>query len=382
MPVFEQLFEKYIKGDITPAEEQQLFGMIAQPEYNARLLQLIDQTAARSGGSHEMAQEKAEEILSLVINARPGKVKRLNIWRYAAAAAVVLAVSGLTWSLMQRQATAPALVQHQRKTSIDNNDIAPAVKGALLTLADGSTVPLDSIKQGLIANQSGASVSLQNGTVSYNGDVAEVSYNTLSTPKGKLFHLVLPDGSEVWLNAGSAITYPTGFTGKERSVTLKGEAYFEIAQNASQPFMVKVGGSEVKVLGTRFNINAYDNEVFVRTTLLQGSVSVSTGHRSRILQPGQQSTVSGVDVQVQTVDVSQVMAWKNGLFNFENAGVKDVMNQLERWYDIEVQYENGVPDITFGGKMERGLSLSHVMRILEISKVKLRLEGRTLIVSR
>ncbi|UYQ95765.1 FecR domain-containing protein [Chitinophaga horti] len=377
MPVFEQLFSKYLKGETSAQEEQELFDQIAQPENNDRLLQLIDQAIAGSGDEHQA--NKADEILSLILEARPAKrVKVFTYMKWAAAALVAGAIGVGAWMYTKQPTTPPQLATQQPQ----QNDIAPASKGALLTLADGTTVPLDSLKQGVIASQHGASISLDKGTVSYSGQSTDIAMNTLSTPNGRLYHLVLPDGSEVWLNAGSAITFPTSFSGNERRVSLKGEAYFEIAESASQPFKVQAGASEVQVLGTGFNIMAYENEAAVKTTLVHGSIAVAAGSSSRILKPGQQASVTTNGIMVQQADVSQVMAWKNGLFNFENATVKDVMNQLERWYDIEVVYENGVPDITFGGKMERGLSLSHVMRILEISKVKLRLEQRRLIVTK
>ncbi len=205
------------------------------------------------------------------------------------------------------------------------------------------------------------------------------TYNTLSTPRGRLFHVTLPDGSGVWLNAASSLRYPTSFNNEDRTVELTGEAYFDVTPMAGKPFTVKTGNrQEVLVLGTQFNVSAYPEDPVTATTLLQGKVSV----QRRVLQPGQQARVSGYTnaLQIITADTSQVMAWRNGMFNFENADFREVMQQLERWYDIDVIYENGIPPLRFGGKMERSLTLQQLTRILAISNVHCRLEGRKLII--
>jgi transmembrane sensor len=221
--------------------------------------------------------------------------------------------------------------------------------------------------------------------------VEHVAYNAISTPKGRQFQLVLPDGTKVWLNAASSLKYPTRFNGKERRVEITGEAYFEVAKNINMPFIATIppqpgglGGASVKVLGTHFNINAYANEPSLKTTLLEGSVQVTAGKNGMNLKPGQQAAISNETnhtIQlINGVDVEKVMAWKNGVFNFNEATLQEVMHQLERWYDIEVQYEPGVPQLEFVGKMGRDLSLNNVLRGLELSKVHFRLEGRKLTV--
>jgi ferric-dicitrate binding protein FerR (iron transport regulator) len=232
---------------------------------------------------------------------------------------------------------------------------------------------------------------LKNGQLLYNagGPVkGAVTYNTMTTPKGRQFQLVLPDGSKVWLNAASSLRYPTVFAGNERTVEVTGEAYFEVARNATKPFVVKVGHeTEVQVLGTHFNINSYKDEANINTTLLEGSVRVLNKGKKALLKPGQSAQVAmqanqtaGIKI-VNDVDMEKVMAWKNGLFNFQDASLQEVMHQLERWYDIEVVYEKGAPEIEFVGKMERSLSLSEVLRGLQISEVHFRIEqGRRLVV--
>jgi transmembrane sensor len=372
MSDFEQLFRKYMSGAASAREKTELFDLIAQPGHNDDLLRLIDEVIADPGQELEVAPEKANEILSLIVQTQPvpkRTVRMRTIARWAAAAAVVAGIGIATWTALQHRSVTPSAI-------VQNTDIAPAANGALLTLSNGKTVMLDSLQQGAVAK----GITLQKGSVIYAD--AETGYNTLSTPRGRVFHVVLPDGSQVWLNAGSTLQYPTQFH-KERTVSLNGEAYFEVAQNAQLPFTVKTGDrSAVRVLGTSFNINAYDNEPVIQTTLLTGSVQVQAGNASNILRPGEQASISqSAAISIIKADTSQVMAWRNGIFNFDNADITTIMKQLERWYDIDVVYEKNIPAFAFGGKMERNLSLQQVIRILEISKVHFRLNGKTLTVT-
>jgi len=246
---------------------------------------------------------------------------------------------------------------------------------------------LDSLGNGVVTTQNGTKVLLQNGQLVYKTDNSvktAIGYNTMTTPKGRQFQLVLPDGSKVWLNAASSIRYPTVFTGNERKVEVTGEAYFEVVKNSTSPFRVKINDeAEVEVLGTHFNVNSYMNEESINTTLLEGSVSVKNSSGKLILQPGQQARVAGNEKikLFAEVDVEKVMAWKNGVFNFQDATLEEVMRQLERWYDIDVVYEKNIPRLEFYGKMGRDLSLAAVLRGLEKSNVHFRIEdGRKLVV--
>jgi ferric-dicitrate binding protein FerR (iron transport regulator) len=213
-----------------------------------------------------------------------------------------------------------------------------------------------------------------------------MQYNTMSTPKGRQYHLTLPDGTKVWLNAASSIKYPTVFSGNERSVQVSGEAYFEVAKNSSQPFRVAVdNGMKIDVLGTSFNVNAYEDDDNSYTTLIDGAVRVTAAEagNSMILKPAQQAVQApGSVLSVNSnVDIEKVMAWKNGVFNFENASLADVMKEIERWYDIDVVYKNGIPDIKFWGKITKDVSLSGILIALEKTKVHFKLENnRTLVV--
>jgi ferric-dicitrate binding protein FerR (iron transport regulator) len=374
MSDFNVLFRKFMEQSCSEQEKETLFAMIADGEHDAAIYQMIDSVIEETD-EIVVADDRADEILSALLHSIPRQKKRskmIVLIRWAAAA--VLLTGTATLYFLQPVSTS----KNQQQLAL-SQDVQPASQGAILTLGDGHQVVLDSVQKGVLANQGGTQVVLSHGTVSYDVQGAgTISYNTLSTPKGKLFHLVLPDGSEVWLNAASAVTYPTSFTGKERTVTLKGEAYFDIKPDAAMPFRVKMAeNADVKVLGTAFNINAYGNENVITTTLINGRILVNN---SRELKPGDQAIISAGRIDVSRTDTSRVLAWKNGLFNFEDADIQTVMKQLERWYDIEVQYENGIPVINFGGKMDRNLSLSGIIRILEISGVHSRLEGKKLII--
>ncbi|MBO9632332.1 MAG: DUF4974 domain-containing protein [Chitinophagaceae bacterium] len=307
----------------------------------------------------------------------PARVHLLKRWAWAAACVLaLLGLAGYFWFTAKKD-TAP-LVQNGK-------EVPPGMEGAVLTLANGSQVSLDSIQNGIVALQEGVTARIVNGQLQYEGNDGKVLYNTLSTPKGRQFQVTLPDGTAVWLNALSSIRYPTIFKGHERKVEITGEAYFEVAKNEALPFSVALkGGEEVKVLGTHFNIHAYDNESNNLVTLLEGSVKVMRNQEAVLLKPAQQAILSNTANRAielaSGVNTEQVIAWKNGLFNFSNASLKEVMQQLERWYDIEVVYENNIPDIHFEGEMSKKIPLSGMLTILEKSKVHFKLEGRKLIV--
>lgn len=203
-------------------------------------------------------------------------------------------------------------------------------------------------------------------------------FNTMRTPRGGEYRLQLPDGSKVWLNAASSITYPNIFTGDTRSVEITGEAYFEVAKDAARPFKVQAGNMKVEVLGTHFNINAYPGEPVIKTTLLEGAVRI----QDAVLKPGQQASLAATgQFRVEDdVETEEVMAWKNGFFQFNDADMPTVMRQLENWYDITVAYEGRVPKRSFGGAIQRSLPLSKVLDILEENNVRFKIEGRNITV--
>lgn len=284
--------------------------------------------------------------------------------------------------------------------------ILPGGDGAVLTLADGSKIVLDSLGNGQLPAQPGANVLLNKGQLVYHpnsSNITTASFNTISTPRGRQFKIALPDGSLVWLNSASSLRYPTVFTGSERKVFVTGEAYFEIKPLIPKggkkiPFNVSIttasGTSlgEVEVLGTHFNINAYEDEEVVRTTLLEGKVRMTGGDKEVILQPGEQVSLSltsparpdgrsgGQLSQPVPVQTDAVVAWKNGVFNFQDATLEQVMRQLARWYDLEVVYEKGIPNIEFEGEMNRQNELTSVLHSLERLGVHFKIQGRHLTV--
>lgn len=268
------------------------------------------------------------------------------------------------------------------------NEVAPGRNKAVLTLADGSVIALDDEKNGHIAKQGNVEVNKSNGAqleykLTGSNKPSEIEFNTLSTPRGGQYKLNLPDGSHVWLNAASSIKYPTAFTGNERKVEISGEVYFEIAHDARMPFKVSVNGMEVKVLGTHFNVNAYSDEMAVKTSLLEGSIELSKSGNIISLKPGQQAqlvTSSGIIRVLDDIDMDEVVAWKNGYFSFNKADLQTVMRQIARWYDVEIFYEGKIPQRFFGGKIDRKSNASEVLKILEESKVHFSIENKKIIV--
>jgi len=278
----------------------------------------------------------------------------------------------------------------EKKESLIVNDIEAGENKAILTLGDGSRIILDDAKNGILANQGGNSVlKAAEGEIVYSfineikdplteDQQVPVIYNTIETPKGGKFQIVLPDGSKVWLNAASSLRFPTVFNGSKRQVELKGEAYFEVSHDKSKIFEVNTRNQVVQVLGTHFNINAYLDEPTVNTTLLQGSVRVSDlrTNISQLLKPGEQSQLSEQIDVINLKDTNEAVAWKEGYFQFDEADIKTVMRQIERWYDVSVIYEGDLPNYRFGGEIERNLSLLQVLKVLEKTKVHFRLDGR------
>ena len=328
------------------------------------------------------------------------KIVRLQWW-LAAAAVLILLIGGGVFLAVRKERAVPLVKSRQFK-----NDVAPGTYGAVLQLADGSKITLDSIGNGMVTRQGNTQVMKQAGggvayltsgsnglTPASNGLVQgnnnppsgsnspEVFYNTLSTGKGKQFQVTLPDGTKAWLNSSSSLSYPTSFNGaKQRLVEMTGEAYFEVAPNASKPFVVRTDKEDVTVLGTHFNINSYEDEPALKTSLLEGSVSVSNSSGKVRILPGQQAAVlrnkAGKDrISVGEANVEDAIAWKNGVFNFDNADIRTVMRQLARWYDVEVTYSGPIPAWQdFKGEIGRNLSLAQVLKVLEQARVHFRIE--------
>jgi hypothetical protein len=309
------------------------------------------------------------------------------------------------WSVFIKVCTAAAILivgitgfyiafhkKAQQQTAYQH-DILPGSNKAVLTLANGQKIDLNDAKSGVLAKQAGISITKsENGQLIYainnhislnkNDVQTAMLTNKIETPNGGQYQVILPDGTHVWLNAASSLTYPTSFSETERKVSLKGEGYFEVAKNPKKPFKVEVNDqTEVKVLGTHFNINAYNEEKTINTTLLEGSVLLKSNYQSAKLIPGQQGQVSKSNDQIALVNnanINQIIAWKNGLFSYDTASLDMIMKQVERWYDVRVVYEDDVK-AEFVAKLPRNLPLSELLKLLELTKqVHFKLEGKTL----
>lgn len=386
-----QLVEKYLNNTLSGEERQQLL-LMTEDANNAGLMALLQEMLADEAIAHlPVDEERLRHSLMKVLEVdKPviqKPVRRMPVWlRYAAAAILIGGIGTYAWLKNTDQHT-PYANNMNRLPPVD--DIVPGGKKAVLTLADGSTIQLDSAANGQLATQQGSQILNRNGQIIYTpvgGEQSVLAYNTLRTPRGGMYQLSLPDGTNVWLNAASSISYPVVFSGKERIVKMTGEAYFEVAPHAQMPFKVQVDETNlIEVLGTEFNVKAYTDEGFISTTLLRGAVRVASNGKKATLKPGQQAQASVEQLSVKALGqagISKAMAWKEGRFNFQDADLQEIMRQLSRWYDIEVVYEKGIPDLEFIGEIERALPLSEVLKGLKMSGVKFRLEnGKRLIVS-
>jgi transmembrane sensor len=264
--------------------------------------------------------------------------------------------------------------------------VLPGKYGAILTLADGKKLVIDSLNNGLIAQQNGSQVKLKNGELTYEatGSGSEsVTYNTMTTPRGRQFQLQLPDGTRVWLNAASTISFPTVFNGDKRIVNITGEAYFEVVKN-KRPFVVNAGNkAAIEVLGTHFNVRVYNDEAVMKTTLIEGAVRVSANRQNKTMRAGQQVQVQTNDqiILIDAADTDQAIAWKKGFFNFKGYDIKSMMRDISRWYDLDVVYESEPAPRSIVGEMERSFTLSETMATLKDLGIKYRLEGKKLIIS-
>ena len=391
----EDLFSRFLNNECSEEETEWLMKEFNTGD-NKRLLEGLvrRQLESFSGiNSHATAVEKVYAKLSEYIQASGHQQqtgKTYLLWKKMAVAAsvvLVLGAGGFWWVNNNNQEKSLSALKAEKLSS--SKDFAPGGDKAILTLADGSTIILDSAKNGALTQQGNTNVlKLENGQLAYTASVIkarEMLYNTITTPRGGQYQVKLTDGTKVWLNAASSLKFPAAFTGHERRVEITGEAYFEVAHHAAMPFFVRKGEAEVKVLGTHFNVNAYDDETDITITLLEGRVNVSQlSHRhSQFLSPGQQASMKmdGLINVADDIDTEMVMAWKNGLFDFTSADIKTIMRQISRWYDIEVSYEGQLPEREFSGKISRNANASTVLKILEQSDIHFRMEDKKIVVT-
>jgi len=387
-----EILERLLTKSVWTSEEQ---------AWMLEYLQETDQHALRQLMQEKFEQDQAqptnlpltisEHLLAQIheqINATPVRAPKLYWKKWLAAAAMLILVATAAFLYFQSKQVPPVPVA---KLTLKQDIAPPSSNTAIITLGNGQQIILDSAGKGLLAMEGNVQLTkTADGSIVYQGASDKYLVNTLNNPRGsKPVTLVLSDGSKVWLNSESSLRYPVAFGATERQVEITGEAYFEVAKKA-QPFKVAVAGKGVvEVLGTHFNINSYQDETYTKVTLLEGSVKVylqPNGAGAIAIQPGQQALYLS-DQQKQTaiqvkngIDLSAVVAWKNGYFNFDNSDLKSVLRQLSRWYNVDVIYQGNIPKRVFGGEMQRDLNLSEVLKILEKNNVHFKIETDKLIV--
>jgi transmembrane sensor len=377
---FRKILSKYNNGEANVEEKRFLETFYNLFEYEEDLV-----TAANEQ-EYEQVKDSIKNIIDNKIThgKKRGFIKFKLTWLNAAAAVVALfLLSYSTYLLLKTDK-----VGTDELSRNNYKHIIPGGNKAVLTLADGTQLILDDSAKGELARQAGVVITkaadgrIIYHTIASNSSAQQPSQNTITTPKGGQYQVVLPDSSIVWLNSSSSITYPTSFSGNERLVSMQGEAYFEIAKNKKLPFRVRSGIQIVEVLGTHFNVNAYNDEPEMETTLLEGSVKLTSTLSAALIVPGEQGVVaeSGQIIK-RKVDTDSEIAWKKGLFSFKGQDIYAIMRQISRWYNIDVTYDKGLPPEKYYGEIERSSRLENVFKILELNNVVFSLQGKTVRVS-
>ncbi len=381
------ILRKYKNGKASKEEIEFLYAYYDLFDTQEDVLESLSATEVNA-----LKQEIRAGIDEKLQEAPVGIVRTINTrYKWLVAASVLLFISITTvWYINRKPDETVNLADAGQKTT-KPADIAPGSNQAILTLGDGSSIALDDKANGIITQQEGALVKkTDDGHVVYDaGNNAIAAINTITTPNGGQYRLTLADGTNVWLNAASSIKFPTKFTGNTREVEITGEVYFEVAKDKLHPFNVVSQNQVIEVLGTHFNVNTYKDEPAEKTTLLEGSIKVSRIRNllkdestTRELKPGQQSvlTSSKTAFRIQSTDIEEAVAWKNGYFKFDKVDIQTIMRQVARWYNVEVEYRGGISEDLFVGKIARSENVSGVLRILELSKIKTSIEGRKIIV--
>lgn len=374
------LLEKFVAGTATPSEESELHAWYRQlsvsKEDNVPIL-------LKESEKEQLKRKMLRDMLKQIGSQSPGKVvpfykKKEFIRKIAVAAVFFIVAASILFIYNPRKQSHVVIAQNILK-----EDIAPGHNGAILHLSNGKTIALDSTGDGVIAQQGGLKIVKKDGKLSYIGKSDKVVYNDIVTARGQQWELELPDGTKVWLNAASSIHYPLSFKGKERLVKITGEAYFEVVHNSAQPFKVQVGNVQIEDIGTTFNVNAYSDEPLTKTTLVDGSVKVSRGNNTKLLTPGQQAiTQENNSIQIKkNVNVEEVISWKNGQIRFENEDLQTIMRQISRWYNVDITYQDNIPNKIFNGGISRKSNLSELLKILEFEGVHFTQKGRNIIVN-
>lgn len=379
------LYQQWLAKTATEAERQEFLLLLNSTNLENELAPFMKEAWSKTSEEEGLfTTEQKNKLANIIIDAAPAEdqpapvIHRVHFlrrsWFRYAAAIVVLAVAAITFLLTKK-------TTHKTDIVVSNVPaIQPAKERAILTLADGSQIVLDSASNGTLAQQGNARVvKLANGQIAYNlqGAAEAELMNTMRIPRGGQYQLTLPDGSRVWLNAESSITFPAAFTSNARKVKITGEAYFEVVKDAAKPFKVEADDQTIEVLGTSFNVNSYRDEDGVKSSLITGSIKLSSKATDAILKPGQ----AFVDGKIVPTDIAQDIAWKNGAFDFNGKTIQSVLKEIQRWYDLDIQYKGAKPVFRLKGGMERGLQLDAVLNILKMHGLDIQLEGRKLIIT-
>ncbi len=371
----QRIIEKYVSGTATAEEIRFVESYYQYLDKSEDVLDKVDTTEFKS-----MEDENVQALLAAIH--RPAQQPKRLMVRYSIAAAILFILGfGILYITKEEPQTETQKVANSSKEI----DVLPGKDRAILTLANGKKIILDDSKDGRISETENLTITkTKSGQLIYqaravNSKTGAVAYNTIETPRGGQYQIFLPDGTKVWLNASSSLRYPERFVGNQRKVTLTGEAYFEVAKMENGrgkmedgpnhvPFLVETGNQVVEVLGTHFNVNGYMDEQSIKTTLVEGSVRVSNTNtkQSKLIKPGQQSIIGNQSFLISDIDTDDETAWKNGLFRFNNSNLKNILFQLERWYDIKIDYSN-IPTKRFNGMIPRKVKLSEVLNMLELT---------------
>lgn len=378
-----ELFKRYLNNACTAEEIDLLlkhFGTLTEKE----LRKSIGDALRKGDDPISLGPDLKQHLASLYKNVA-ARVKqepddkviihpfyKRKAFLYLSAACAALIITGIAAIFHKNY---PTIKFSDLTSELAEKDIPPGGNKAILTLADGKTITLNEAADGELIKAEGLLIrKTGHGQLVYEvaGNHAGYTYNTISTPQGGTYQIILPDGTKVWLNAASSLKFPTSFaTLKERKIELSGEAYFEVVKDAKHPFKVLTPKQEVQVLGTHFNVSSYADETVVKTTLLEGAVRVSNLQKANagmvVLKPGQQSTLSNDGITVAKADLDEVLAWKNGVFVFNDEPLESIMKKVSRWYDVEVVYEGVDKHKLFGGSVSRFDNVSKVLRQLELT---------------
>lgn len=365
---FRYLFSRYASGQCTPEEQQEFMLLVEQTEHDEELKQLLDDLLSGEDNIGAMPDDVAANMLQAIMQTTPAgavpvPVRVMPVWKRVAIAASILGVIGIAGYKLYTKSSAdnrPMANSHRASTKNQH---------ARLVLGDNAVINLEKNDTSTLAVQTGVSINKQGNLLSYNSNNSiHPTVNTIYTNKGGTYQVILPDGTKAWLNAASSIRFPTAFKDSTREVTIQGEVYFEIAAQANQPFIVKTNTMKIAVLGTHFNVMAYEEENNICTSLLEGGVNIHSGTSVKRLLPGQQALVNREHngISISNADVNNAIAWKEGRFEF-NGNIKTIMRELARWYDIQVNYEGAVTDKAFSASFSRQDSLQEILRQLELT---------------